>query len=197
MNGLILDWDGVFHDGRKGSDGGSSFSELDSMGLNLLRFGHYLQTGKILPVAIVTGERNETAEAFARREHLNVFGFYAKEKTRAIAPLESAWGSKAATWGFVFDDILDFGLASRVGLRAMVYREACEETYHYAVNHGWVDLTLPADHAVRRFAEQQLTASGLWETVLEGRMTMSPEYQAYWSERQSIPLDVLDFSPKS
>ncbi|MGA0248220.1 MAG: hypothetical protein ACO3NV_06300, partial [Schleiferiaceae bacterium] len=156
MNALILDWDGVFHDGRKGSDGGSSFSELDSMGLNLLRFGHYLQTGQILPVAIVTGERNETAEAFARREHLHVFGFYAKEKTRAIEPLEAAWGSKAATWGFVFDDILDFGLAARVGLRAMVYREACEETYHYAVNQGWVDITLQADHAVRRFAEQQL-----------------------------------------
>lgn len=194
MNGLILDWDGVFHDGRKGSDGGSSFSELDSMGLNLLRFGHFLETGNILPVAIITGERNETAEAFARREHVHAFGFYAKEKTRAIAPLESAWGSSADTWGFVFDDILDFGLAARVGLRAMVYREACDETYHYAVNQGWVDLTLQADHAVRRFAEGQLVQSGMWERVLEGRMTMSPEYQAYWALRQSIPLEIIDFS---
>jgi 3-deoxy-D-manno-octulosonate 8-phosphate phosphatase (KDO 8-P phosphatase) len=192
MKALILDWDGVFHDGRKGPDGSSTFSEIDSMGLNLLRFGHYLQTKTLLPIAIVTGERNASAEAFAAREHLNHFCYFAKDKRRALAPLQSAWGIDAADWGFLFDDVLDFGLAAEVGLRAMVYREACEETYHYAVNQGLVDWTIPADHAVRRFAERALTEAGLWEATLEGRIEMSPAYRAYWAARQELSLEVLD-----
>ncbi len=162
------------------------------MGLNLLRFGHFLQTGSLLPVAIVTGERNPSAEAFAAREHLHHFCFFAKDKRRAILPLQSAWGLDVEKWGFLFDDVLDFGLASQVGLRAMVYREACEETYHFAVNQGWVDWTIPADHAVRRFAERALTESGLWESSLEGRVQVSAAYQKYWKARQEVELTVLD-----
>ena len=192
MNALILDWDGVFHDGRKTENGASSFSELDSMGLNLLRFGHFLQHGSVLPVAIVTGEKNPTAEFFAQREHIHHFFFHAKDKTLAIAPLEKAWRSSVEDLGFVFDDVLDFELASKVGLRAMVQREACEETYHFAVNQGLVDWTLDADHAIRRFAEKYLTEAGTWEAVLEGRMSMSAEYTAYWEARQSIITQSMD-----
>lgn len=192
MKALVLDWDGVFHEGRKGPDGSSSFSEIDSMGLNLLRYGYYLKFKKLLPVAIVTGELNPSAEAFARREHLSHFCFFAKDKRRAIAPLSEAWKVDAAQWGFVFDDVLDFGLAAQVGLRAMVYREACEETYHYAVNQGWVDWTLQPEHAVRRFAERYLTESGQWEAVVEGRMQLSDSYKAYWNARQAQDLTCLD-----
>lgn len=76
----------------------------------------------------------------------------------------------------------------------MVYRVACEETYHYAVNQGLVDWTIPADHAVRRFAERALTEAGHWEATLEGRIQMSPAYRAYWDARQALPLTVLDLS---
>ncbi|MDG1253278.1 MAG: hypothetical protein P8N56_06315, partial [Schleiferiaceae bacterium] len=190
-------WDGVFHDGRKAHDGSSLFSEIDSMGLNLLRFGHYLQTTQLLPVAIVTGELNPSAEAFALREHLSHFCFFAKDKRRAISPLNADWNVDVEDWGFVFDDVLDFGLASEVGLRAMVHREACDETYHYAVNQGWVDWTLQPDHAVRQFAERYLTEAGIWEAVIEGRMTMSDQYKEYWKLRNSQELIRLDFRDKA
>lgn len=197
MKALVLDWDGVFHDGRKAHDGSSLFSEIDSMGLNLLRFGHYLQTTQLLPVAIVTGELNPSAEAFALREHLSHFCFFAKDKRRAISPLNADWNVDVEDWGFVFDDVLDFGLASEVGLRAMVHREACDETYHYAVNQGWVDWTLQPDHAVRQFAERYLTEAGIWEAVIEGRMTMSDQYKEYWKLRNSQELIRLDFRDKA
>ena len=37
---LIFDWDGVFHAGHKNENRSSTFSEADSMGINMLRF-HY------------------------------------------------------------------------------------------------------------------------------------------------------------
>lgn len=35
---FIFDWDGVFNNGFKQGQAGSGFSEVDSMGTNLLRF---------------------------------------------------------------------------------------------------------------------------------------------------------------
>ena len=43
VKAFVFDWDGVFNNGQKQSSGGSHFSEVDSMGLNLLRFSHYLR----------------------------------------------------------------------------------------------------------------------------------------------------------
>mgnify|MGYP000046764992 FL=1 len=77
IKALILDWDGVWTNGRKRPDGQSDFSEHDTMGLNLLRFAHYAATGELLRVAIVTGERNPTAEFIVQREHYDDFIFYA------------------------------------------------------------------------------------------------------------------------
>ncbi len=42
IKAFIFDWDGVFNDGRKDIDGNSSFSEVDSMGVNMMRFSYYL-----------------------------------------------------------------------------------------------------------------------------------------------------------
>jgi len=193
---LVLDWDGVFHDGRKAPDGSSTFSEIDSMGLNLLRFAHHRQHGIPLPVAIVTGERNPSAEAFAQREHLDAFCFHAKDKRLAIPLLESLWGIAVNEWAFVFDDILDLGLAKEVAFRAMVQRTSTQETVNFAQRKGLVDMVLHSDHAVREFAERSLVARGQFDATLEERMAVSTGYQSYWKARQQLPTLVQDLSSK-
>ena len=193
---LVLDWDGVFHDGRKAVDGSSTFSEIDSMGLNLLRFAHHQQQGMPLPVAIVTGERNPSAEAFAQREHLDAFCFNAQDKRLAIPFLETLWGIPAHDWAFVFDDILDLGLAKEVAFRAMVQRTATQETVQFAQRKGLVDMVLQGDHAVREFAERNLVEMGQFDAALAERIAVSTSYQSYWKDRQALPTLLQDLSSK-
>jgi len=47
IKAYLFDWDGVFNDGVKTASGGSPFSEVDAMGTNMLRFGHWLKTGAL------------------------------------------------------------------------------------------------------------------------------------------------------
>ena len=80
LQAIIFDWDGVFNDGIKSKGKGTAFSEPDSMGLNMLRFDMW-QTRREMPAFyILSGENNETAIEFARREHFN--GVYLKSANK-------------------------------------------------------------------------------------------------------------------
>src|SRR4051812_17673617 len=72
IKAFVFDWDGVFNNGQKTSTGGSAFSEVDSMGTNLLRFSWFLKNGSLPYAAVLSGEKNETAFYFSERE-----GFHA------------------------------------------------------------------------------------------------------------------------
>jgi 3-deoxy-D-manno-octulosonate 8-phosphate phosphatase (KDO 8-P phosphatase) len=194
VRGLIFDWDGVWTDGRKRPDGHSEFSEHDTMGLNLLRFGHYLHTGEMLRVALVTGERNLTAEHVAQREHIDQFLFYARDKTKAIPLLTERWSQSPSDWAFVFDDVLDFGLAAQVGRRAMVAWPWTEGVRELAQKHKLVNDWIPTPSPVRRWCEHYLAERGWLEAAVAGRQAWSETYQAYWSLRNAIDPEVLDLS---
>src|SRR4051812_30130410 len=71
IKAFIFDWDGVFNNGHKNADGNSSFSETDSMGMNLLRFNHYIRKKDQPITAVITGESNKTAFFFTKREHFH------------------------------------------------------------------------------------------------------------------------------
>ena len=55
---IAFDWDGVYNSGVKGEGVYSYFSEVDSMGLNILRFGAKIVNGEILKAGIISGEKN-------------------------------------------------------------------------------------------------------------------------------------------
>ena len=71
VRALVFDWDGVFNLGAKGEGASSGFSEADSMGTNMLRYGLWRRDGALPITAIVTGVDNSTAESFAKREHFH------------------------------------------------------------------------------------------------------------------------------
>src|SRR5690606_10938202 len=68
VKAFVFDWDGVFNDGMKDEKGSSRFSEVDSMGTNLLRFNHFLRSGELPITAIISGEKNQAAFTLAERE---------------------------------------------------------------------------------------------------------------------------------
>jgi 3-deoxy-D-manno-octulosonate 8-phosphate phosphatase (KDO 8-P phosphatase) len=196
IKALILDWDGVWTNGRKRPDGQSDFSEHDTMGLNLLRFAHYAATGELLRVAIVTGERNPTAEFLVQREHYDDFIFYARDKTKAIPLLEARWGVPADQWGFVFDDVLDLGLAALVGRRAMVQWDFTKAIQDVAQAEGLVDEWIQPEGAVRRWCESYLIEMDWLHTAVAERRAWSPRYQAYWALRNEVQPTITDLSPR-
>ena len=79
IKALLFDWDGIFNSGEKGQIP-SSFNEIDSMGINMLRFGYYLLHDENPVTGLVTGERNETAVKWAEREHFHAVYLKVKHK---------------------------------------------------------------------------------------------------------------------
>ena len=84
IKAFVFDWDGVFNDGRKSSDSDSTFTEIDSMGINLLRFDYWLRKKKIPMIFIVTGMKNNSAIEFSKREHFDGIFLNIKNKREAL-----------------------------------------------------------------------------------------------------------------
>jgi 3-deoxy-D-manno-octulosonate 8-phosphate phosphatase (KDO 8-P phosphatase) len=188
IKAYIYDWDGVFNNGHKTENGSSSFSEIDSMGTNMLRFSHYLATQKNPVTAIISGESNKTAAYFAEREHFNSL-YTTRNKRLAIQHLCMMGGLEQSEIAFVFDDVLDFGIAATCGIRIMVRHESSPQTLRYALKNELVDYCTYSEgwnNAVRESAELLMCLHGQFDVVLENRIQHSKEYENYLAQRNSV-----------
>jgi 3-deoxy-D-manno-octulosonate 8-phosphate phosphatase (KDO 8-P phosphatase) len=195
LQALLFDWDGVFHTGAKDAAGGSTFSEVDSMGVNMLRFGCFLRTGKIPFTAIFTGEQNPTAQAFAQREHFDAVVVQAKDKRATFEHLAPRYQLDAAQSAFFFDDILDFGLAAIVGVRVYLQRSANPALNQMVAQKQWADYITAhpgGAHGLREATEMLLSCMEVFEETVEKRMHMHPEYVRYINLRNTLETNILD-----
>ena len=183
---FIFDWDGVFNDGVKTSEYGSPFSEVDSMGINLLRFGWWLKNGEFPPIAIITGQRNEIATHLAKREHFEAVYFKVIDKRMALKHFCADHSIQPNEIAFLFDDILDLGLAGLCGLRFLVNRTGTPLFAKYVENNrlcDYISANQGNNFAVREICEMILGISGLFEKVTYNRKEVSPDYRQYWNLR--------------
>lgn len=190
VKALVFDWDGVFNDGTKTADGSSPFSEVDSMGVNLLRFGYWLQHSGQLPVsAIITGVTNRQAEVLAAREHFHACYAQAKHKVDVLHHLLKQHQLQPAEVAFFFDDALDLSVAAVVGVRIMVRRTANPLFANYVVQHQLADYVTglqSGQWAVRESCELMLGLLGQFDTVMSERLRHQPVYSRYYAQRQAI-----------
>lgn len=195
IKALLFDWDGVFHCGAKDANGGSTFSEVDSMGINMLRFGFYLRTGKIPYTAIFTGEQNPSAQTFAQREHFDAVVIQAKDKRATFEHLSPKIHLAPSQAVFFFDDILDLGLAAVAGIRIYLQRTSNPALNKLVAQKRWADyITAHAggNHGLREGTEMLLSCMGLFQETLEKRMHMHPEYVTYINLRNKLETNILD-----
>jgi 3-deoxy-D-manno-octulosonate 8-phosphate phosphatase (KDO 8-P phosphatase) len=189
VKALIFDWDGVWHDGKKNGQGTSSFSEVDSMGLNMLRFGYYLLNKSIPTTLIITGEQNITAIDFARREHLDGVFFKAKDKLKTFQFIKQKYGIDEEEVLFVFDDILDLAMAKICGVAFLINRTGSPLLHKVVEENNWCDYKSAAsgnNHAVREVCELTLGLLGNFKAVIENRMNYSQTYAHYWRKRNHL-----------
>lgn len=189
IKALIFDWDGVFHNGYKKNNSESSFSEADSMGINMLRFSYYLRNNTIPYTAIITGENNETATYFAKREHFDAIFLKSKNKIEILDWLTQHNKFTNEEVLFVFDDILDLSLAKVCGLRFMVNREASFMLKPYCKTNKLCDYITKNDggnHALREICELAISLTGDYDQVIDKRIKFTGDYSKYIEIRNSI-----------
>lgn len=186
VKAFIFDWDGVFNDGRKNIDGHSNFSEIDSMGINMMRFSHYLLYKQLPITAIITGENNQLAFSYAKRENFHSVYYKAVDKEKALLHFCTAHKISPADVLFVFDDVLDLSVARIAGVRFMVGRTVNPLLTQFTKERRLVDYITQHDgnnYALREISEIVMTLCNNFELTIEHRMKFSELYQSYLSLR--------------
>lgn len=187
IKAFIFDWDGVFNTGIKGKNTTSHFTEADSMGVNMLRFSHWLLHRKTLPkTAIITGQSNVSAVHFAEREHFDQVFQGCTDKTSAFKSFLNTHQINAEEVLFVFDDILDIPIAESCGLRIMISRYASPLFFDFVKSQGLADYTTShqgGEHAVREVCELLIGLNGNYNDVVKRRMAFAGDYSEYLSQR--------------
>lgn len=187
IRAFIFDWDGVFNDGVKDQQGSSNFNEVDAMGTNLLRFSRWQHTGEMPLVAVMSGERNTLSFQLTNREHFHQGYFHVKDKMHAFRHFVDRHDLDPREIAFVFDDVLDLGLAEAAGLRILVRHKGAPLFHRYVLDHQLADyVTGQSQYAIREACELIVGVTGNYNHVVQGRSVFSDEYKRYLAERQSV-----------
>lgn len=186
---IVFDWDGVFNAGRKGQASTSGFSEADSMGTNMLRYGLWRKLGRLPYTAIISGENNESAIAFAEREHLTAVYTGIRNKQEVITHLCAEHELQPAHIACVFDDINDLAMAELCGIRFMVCRKASPMFADFVERRALCDYVTgekSGAYPVREICELLLGLIGAFDAVVESRLAGDAAYEDYFNARQAL-----------
>ena len=197
IKAYIFDWDGVFNSGTKGESKSSNYSEIDAMGTNMLRLGYWLANDKELPVvSIITGENNKMAIYLAEREHFNHIYFNFKNKAIAFEHLLTTFNLKPEEVAFCFDDILDFPITKKCGLKFMVGRKGSPLFNNYVIEKGYVDYITGqpgGNFAIREITELILGLLGQYNNALDERSAFGQNYTDYLQQRNTPEVNKFMF----
>lgn len=192
IKAFVFDWDGVFTDASKDHLLQSRFSEADSMGTNLLRFSYYLNHQALPATAIISGEKNSAAFTFVDRERFHASYSKFANKIDAAKHFCHSHHIKLNEIAYVFDDVLDLGLAEECGLRIFIPRDANPLFNEYVLKHHLADYTTGATSgkgSVREACELLIGLNGNYETVISERAKFSNAYKSYLELRkQTAPV---------
>ena len=190
IRAFFFDWDGVFTRGEKNALAQNDFNEPDSLGLNMLRFGKWLETGLLQPFVIVTGsDKNPTADFFTKREHFHSIYKNCMNKRVALEHFLEENKLQASEVCFVFDDVLDLSLAKKVGLRACIKRNSSPEFERYIAENQLCDYitgNTSGNSPLREVSELFLGLLGLFDTSLDKRTAFEGDFSTYTTERNSL-----------
>ncbi len=188
VNTLLFDWDGVFTDGRKDSNRNSTYSELDTMGINLLRFAFWLQNGTIPFTAIITGEENPGAMFVARRDHYDAVYYHVKNKSMMGERLNTDFRVDVSKSLFLFDDVLDLGLVSLSRLSFALRNPASllfQQYIRTVEKCAYISGNTGGNHGIREIAELIMGLMGQFTSVIEHRASFSPVYKEFLQLRNT------------
>ncbi len=196
IRAVIFDWDGVFNNGLKISDVGSAFSEPDTMGMNMLKLDYWLRNKHLPYTFIITGENNQMALKIANRERMNAVFLSYINKTEALNIICDKHGLKKEEVAFVYDDILDIGVAKEVGVSILINRSGSPLTTNYVISNGICDYVTGnpgGEFAVREACELLIGMNGDMNKTIDTRIRFKGDYENYLAERNLIETQLIRF----
>ncbi len=194
IKAFIFDWDGVFNNGQKIAGSGSPFSEVDSMGTNLLRFSHYLKTGQLPISAIISGQKNDSAISLSERECFHYSFFKTPHKIEALEFICKKQNISPLEVAYVFDDVLDLSIAKVCGLRVLVRHQSNVLFEDYCRKHALADYITASDgshYAVRESCELLIGLNGNFEETISNRADYSMSYTTYLQLRKTVKTELF------
>jgi 3-deoxy-D-manno-octulosonate 8-phosphate phosphatase (KDO 8-P phosphatase) len=194
VRGIVFDWDGVFNPGIKGEGTNSTFSEADSMGLNLLRYAIWRRDRTLPATTIITGEHNLSARRFATRENFDLLYQGVKDKSGALNVFCRSKALERNQLLCAFDDVNDLAMAAGCGLRVLVRRASSPLFQRYVCKAGLADYVTGAEagaYAIRELCEMLLGLMDVFEAVVDERVRLDPAYTEYWTARQAIATQLV------
>jgi 3-deoxy-D-manno-octulosonate 8-phosphate phosphatase (KDO 8-P phosphatase) len=189
IKAFVFDWDGVFNNGQKDASGGSNFSEVDSMGTNLLRYSCFLLKKQLPITAVISGEKNETAFYFCERECFNYSFFKISNKKLALEKVCTEEKISPHEVAYFFDDVLDLPIAEVCGLRILVNQKANPLFLEYCKEFHLVDYATAhsgGHYAVREACELLMALNGNYAEVLNSRKKFDSNYDQYIKLRREV-----------
>jgi 3-deoxy-D-manno-octulosonate 8-phosphate phosphatase (KDO 8-P phosphatase) len=197
IKALIFDWDGVFNEGWKGDNVLSPFSEVDSMGINMLRFALWLKSRIVPQVFIVTGLKNLSAQAIANREGFTALYLEVMNKSKAVEHIEANYGLTQKEMICFFDDILDIPMVKDCALRMFIHRKSNPLFERYVVENNLCDYVTGTESgkpAIREACEFLLGMGGMYDETISKRISFSDEFKQFMSERKEIKPSLFRFN---
>lgn len=194
IKAFIFDWDGVFNNGQKIAGSGSPFSEVDSMGTNLLRFSHYLKTGQLPISAIISGEKNDSAISLSERECFHYSFFKTPHKIEALEFICKKQNISPSEVAYVFDDVLDLSIAKVCGLSILVRHQSNVLFEDYCRKHTLADYITASDgshYAVRESCELLIGLNGNFDETISNRADYSRSYTTYLQLRKTVKTELF------
>jgi 3-deoxy-D-manno-octulosonate 8-phosphate phosphatase (KDO 8-P phosphatase) len=191
---FVFDWDGVFNNGMKTGQSGSLFSEIDSMGINLLRLSFWLKNGNIPSVFIITGMQNHTAVEFSRREHFDGIFVNCKDKKTALDKISEKLNISTREIAFTFDDVIDLGAAINSGLSFFVDNKSDPLLADLIKDRrigNYITAFSGNDHAIREICTMLISLAGNYDQVVDARIKFKGQYSDYLEKRSKIETEVL------
>ena len=189
IKAFVFDWDGVFNDGTKNEQGSSNFSEVDSMGTNLLRFGWWLLQGQLPYTTVISGERNLFSFQLSQREHYHACYFRIKHKIDALEHFMSTRNLVVEEVAFFFDEALDLSIAEKCGVRILIRHKGNPLFQKYVIEKKLVDYITAQEggnFAVREGCELLLGLTDIHDRTITERLNFYPHYDSYLSQRQAV-----------
>jgi 3-deoxy-D-manno-octulosonate 8-phosphate phosphatase (KDO 8-P phosphatase) len=199
VEAFVFDWDGVFNDGMKSSSKGSSFSMVDKMGLNMLRFSYWLLNKKLPFTAIISGANNQTAIDFGTGDSLNAVIINSKNKVEAFDILAKKYNISLKNTVFAYDDILDLSLAKECLFPIFVKRKSNIVLNSHIRKHKLAYYTTFSEggqNAIREIAELFIAFNDNYDEVVENRGNHTDLYKKYLVDRGKIETQAIDFLNK-
>lgn len=196
IKAYLFDWDGVFNDGSKLGSEGSRFSEVDSAGLRMLRYGHFQKYGSIPYLGVITGAANPVARELMQNHQANVVYQRAIRKGEALRHFMEHYELKAEEICYVFDDVLDLAVAREVGLRFCVGRLANPLFLGLVAGSDLADYITASqgdEHAVREVTELILGLMDNYTEVVQEFISEQNHYSQFKAAAAQIEMQSWEF----